>query len=236
MTVSRPSWRRSSNGSELGKTVAASFLAGVGVTAAFAVAIYGAAQFNERRRSGETVAAAGAGVIAGLGLAVCAAGDRLRPDRDAERLRRGDGPYDRSVRTARNVAIIAVLAVPVAFVPGGGNAAEAILTALLLGFLAGIALIVYTLYRQNQLTLSTLNDSRRAALYGAVGGLALLIAGQDELLDGAGGHRDLDRPRRRLRLRHLRRLARSANALAQVGRAGTGAGVPANETLCRKGS
>lgn len=96
-------------------------------------------------------------------------------------------PYDRFVRTARNVAIIAVLAVPVAFVPGGGNAAEAILTALLIGFLAGIATIVYTLYRRNQLTLSTLNDSRRAALYGAVGGLALLIAGQDELLDGAGG-------------------------------------------------
>jgi hypothetical protein len=91
------------------------------------------------------------------------------------------------VRTVRNIAIIAVLAVPVAFVPAGGNVADAILTALLLAFLAGIALMVYTLYRQNQLTLSTLPDSRRAALYGAVGGLALLVAGQDELLDGTGG-------------------------------------------------
>ena len=91
------------------------------------------------------------------------------------------------MRTARNVAIIALLAVPVAFVPGGGNAADAIMTALLLGFLAGIAAMVYTLYRQNQMTLSTLPDSRRAALFGAVGGLALLIAGQDELLDTGGG-------------------------------------------------
>jgi len=91
------------------------------------------------------------------------------------------------VRTARNIAIIALLAVPVAFVPGGGNVADAILTALLLGFLTGIALMVYLLYRQNQLTLSTLTDSRRAALYGAVGGLALLVAGQDELVDGSGG-------------------------------------------------
>jgi hypothetical protein len=91
------------------------------------------------------------------------------------------------VRTARNVAIIAVLAIPVAFVPGGGDAADAILTALLLGFLAGIAAMVYVLYRQNQLTLSTLPDSRRALLYAAIAGLALLIAAQEELLDTTGG-------------------------------------------------
>jgi hypothetical protein len=91
------------------------------------------------------------------------------------------------VRTARNVAIVALLAVPVAFVPGGGNAVEAILTVLLLAFLAGIAFAVYTLHRQNQLTLSTLPDSRRAVFYGAAGGLALLIAGQDELTATSGG-------------------------------------------------
>ena len=91
------------------------------------------------------------------------------------------------MRAARNIAIIALLAVPVAFVPGGGNVAEAVLTALLIAFLAGIAYMVYTLYRQNELTLSTLSDSRRAALYGAAGGLALLIAGQDELTESGGG-------------------------------------------------
>lgn len=91
------------------------------------------------------------------------------------------------MRAARNIAIIVALAVPVAFVPGGGNAAEAILTALLLAFLAGISFAVYTLYRQNQLTLSTLRDSRRGLLYAAAGGLALLIAGQDELLEAPGG-------------------------------------------------
>lgn len=91
------------------------------------------------------------------------------------------------MRTARNVAIIALLALPIAFLPGGENAADAILQALLIAFLVGIAVLVYTTYRQNQLTLSTLPDSRRAALYGGVGGLALLVAGQDGLLDGAGG-------------------------------------------------
>jgi hypothetical protein len=49
------------------------------------------------------------------------------------------------VRTARNVAIIAVLAVPVAFAPAGGDVADAILQALLLGFLAGIAAMAYVL-------------------------------------------------------------------------------------------
>ena len=72
------------------------------------------------------------------------------------------------MRTARNIAIIAVLAIPVAFAPAGGNVADAILQALLLGFLAGIAAMAYMLYRQNQLTLSTLPDSRRALLYVAV--------------------------------------------------------------------
>jgi hypothetical protein len=91
------------------------------------------------------------------------------------------------MRTARNIAIIALLAVPIAFLPGGGDVADAIFVALTLAFLAGIAAMVYTLFRQNQLTLSTLSDSRRALLYGAVGGLALLVAAQDEMLDWAGG-------------------------------------------------
>ncbi|MEX2107142.1 MAG: hypothetical protein WD810_09615 [Solirubrobacterales bacterium] len=91
------------------------------------------------------------------------------------------------MRTARNVAIILVLALGVAFVPGGGNAVDAIFTALLMGFLAGIAWMLYTLSRQNQLTLATLSDSRRAILYGAFGVIALLIAGTDKLFSSGGG-------------------------------------------------
>jgi hypothetical protein len=91
------------------------------------------------------------------------------------------------VRAARNVAIIMVLALGVAFVPGGGNAANTVLTALTMGFLAGIAWLIYTLGRQNQLTLATLSDGRRAVLYGALGLIALLIVGTDELLDTGGG-------------------------------------------------
>lgn len=80
-----------------------------------------------------------------------------------------------------------LLAFLVAFAPGGGNGAEAVVTAIAMGFLAGIAWTVYVLSRQNQLTLATLSDGRRAILYGALGVIALLIAGSDELFATGGG-------------------------------------------------
>ena len=80
-----------------------------------------------------------------------------------------------------------LLALLVAFLPGGGNLAEALLTALTMGLLAGIAWVVYTLSRENQLTLATLSDGRRAVLYGAVGLIALLIAGTDKMFSSGGG-------------------------------------------------
>jgi hypothetical protein len=91
------------------------------------------------------------------------------------------------VRTARNLAIIMLLALVIAFLPGGGNLAAAVLTALTMGLLAGIAWMIYTFSRENQLTLATLTDGRRAILYGAVGLLTLLIAGSDKLFSTGGG-------------------------------------------------
>jgi hypothetical protein len=80
-----------------------------------------------------------------------------------------------------------VLALGVAFLPGGGNLAEAVLTALTMALLAGIAWMLYVLSRENQLTLSTLTDGRRAIFYGAFGMLALLVAGSDKMFATGGG-------------------------------------------------
>lgn len=91
------------------------------------------------------------------------------------------------MRALRNVAIVVALALAVAFVPGGGNAADAVLTAITMAFLAAIAWAVYVASRQSQLTLATLSDGRRAILYGALGLIALLIAGADELFSTGGG-------------------------------------------------
>jgi hypothetical protein len=91
------------------------------------------------------------------------------------------------MRTLRNVAIIMALALAVAFAPSGGNVAEAILTAITMGFLAAIAWMLFVLGRQNQLTLATLSDARRGILYGALGMIALLVAGSDKLFSTGGG-------------------------------------------------
>jgi hypothetical protein len=91
------------------------------------------------------------------------------------------------MRALRNTAIVMLLALVVAFVPAGGNAADAILTAITMGFLAGIAWTLFVLSRQNQLTLATLSDGRRAVLYGGLGLIALLIAGKGEMFSSGGG-------------------------------------------------
>jgi hypothetical protein len=91
------------------------------------------------------------------------------------------------MRLARNTAIVMALAFGVAFLPAGGNVAEAVLTVITIGFLAAIAWTVFVLSRQNQLTMATLSDGRRAILYGALGLIALLIAGSDEMFSSGGG-------------------------------------------------
>jgi hypothetical protein len=80
-----------------------------------------------------------------------------------------------------------LLALGVAYLPGGGNLATAVITALTMALLAGIAWMLYVLSRENQLTLSTLTDGRRAVLYGAFGMLALLVAGSDKMFSSGGG-------------------------------------------------
>jgi len=91
------------------------------------------------------------------------------------------------VRKLRDVAIIMLLALAVAFTPSGGNAADTILTAITMGFLAGIAWMLFVLSRQNQLSLAALSDGRRALLYAALGMIALLIAGSEKLFATGGG-------------------------------------------------
>ena len=91
------------------------------------------------------------------------------------------------MRPLRNVAIVMLLAVVVAFVPAGGNVADAVLTAITLGFLAAISWTLYVLSRRHELTLAALRDSRRAILYAALGLIALLIAGSDEMFASGGG-------------------------------------------------
>lgn len=91
------------------------------------------------------------------------------------------------MRAARNIAIIALLALVVAAVPGGGNLADGILAVLLLAFLVIIGAAGFLAYRQNRLAYLTLDERHRVILLGALGAIALMIAGADELLETGGG-------------------------------------------------
>lgn len=91
-----------------------------------------------------------------------------------------------SLRTVRNVAIIALIALAVAFLPGGGQAADAAIAVLMLAFLATLGFVARQVYRENLLTFDTLPDDQRAVLLGSLGVIVLMIAGADELLGGGG--------------------------------------------------
>jgi hypothetical protein len=91
------------------------------------------------------------------------------------------------LQNVRNIAIILALAAGVDFLPGGGNAAAAVLTALTMTFLAAIAWLLYRVYNEQQLTLSGLSDGRKAGLFGAVGAIALLVVAYDEFRSWEGG-------------------------------------------------
>jgi hypothetical protein len=91
------------------------------------------------------------------------------------------------LQTTRNVAIILLLALAVDLLPGGGEAAEAMLQALTMAFMAAIGWLVYRLYRDQELTIAGLTDSQRAGLFGSVGAIALLFVGYDEFQSFAGG-------------------------------------------------
>jgi hypothetical protein len=90
------------------------------------------------------------------------------------------------LRTLRNVAIIAILAVPLAFVPGGGGAADAVLATLGMAFLASLAAAARQVHRENRLTFDSLPDDQRGVLFGALGVIVLMIVGADKLLGGGG--------------------------------------------------
>jgi len=82
---------------------------------------------------------------------------------------------------ARNIAIIALLALGVAFLPRGGDFAAATLTAITMGFLAAMTFAVIGAARANRLTLDSLTDRHRWVLYGALGVIVFLIAGASRM-------------------------------------------------------
>jgi len=85
------------------------------------------------------------------------------------------------VAAARNIVIIALLAAGVAFLPNGGNFAAAVMAAITMAFLGGMAWTVYRLSYEFRAGLLALSESRRVVLYSSFGLIVLLIAGTSKM-------------------------------------------------------
>ena len=74
-----------------------------------------------------------------------------------------------SAQMARNIGILVLLAVVVAFAPAGGEGADLVGRILNAAFIVVIALVVGTQYRRYRGEIFGLGDQWRFALYAAVG-------------------------------------------------------------------
>lgn len=87
----------------------------------------------------------------------------------------------------RNAAIVALLALLLTILPGGGNLAEAILTTLSLLFFGLIGLLLLRFWEQASFTRDAMTDRQRNLIYGGLGAIAFAVVGTDELLSSGPG-------------------------------------------------
>jgi drug/metabolite transporter (DMT)-like permease len=90
------------------------------------------------------------------------------------------------VQFAWKFGVIALIALVLVVLPGGGNALDVVLTALTVAFFAAIALLVARMYRQYRLDIESLDSSIRLALYGSLAIAVLTFTGTDRLFDTGG--------------------------------------------------
>jgi hypothetical protein len=90
------------------------------------------------------------------------------------------------VQFAWKFGVIALIALALVALPGGGRALDVVLTLLTIVFFAAIAALVYRFYRQYRIDLETLTDRLRLALYGSVGLVLLTFTATDRLFDAGG--------------------------------------------------
>jgi hypothetical protein len=92
-----------------------------------------------------------------------------------------------SIATFRNIAIVMAIAALVAFVPGGGNGAGVLIAAVSIAFLGALGWIASVMYREHRAELYSLGDGRRAALYAALGVLAVTLTATPQLWATSAG-------------------------------------------------
>ncbi len=82
--------------------------------------------------------------------------------------------------------IVALVALAIVVLPGGGSALDAAVTLLTILFFASIAFLAYRLFRERRFELDSLEPAQRLVLYASIG-LALVTFTATNRLYGIGG-------------------------------------------------
>lgn len=82
--------------------------------------------------------------------------------------------------------MVALVALALTALPGGGATLDVVLTLLSIAFFTAIALLGYRMYRQFSFELDSLADRQRLILYGAVGLAFLTFCATNRLFDVGG--------------------------------------------------
>ena len=90
------------------------------------------------------------------------------------------------MRQVRNWSIVALIALAITVLPGGGPTLQVALTLISIAFFAGIALFSYRLYMEQRFTIDSMSDRQRSVLYGSIG-VALLNFTATPRLFASGG-------------------------------------------------
>ena len=87
---------------------------------------------------------------------------------------------------AGKLGIVALVALALTVLPGGGSALDVVLTLLTIAFFVAIAWFGYTLFRRNRMEIETLGSRQRLVLYSSVGLAFLTFTATNRLFDAGG--------------------------------------------------
>jgi hypothetical protein len=82
--------------------------------------------------------------------------------------------------------VVALIALLLVVLPGGGSALDVALTLLTIAFFAAIAMLGYRLYREHHFELDSLEPRQRLVLYGSIGLALLTVTATNRLFDEGG--------------------------------------------------
>jgi len=82
--------------------------------------------------------------------------------------------------------IVALIALALTALPGGGSALNVVLTLLTIMFFSAIAMLGYRLYREHRFELDSLTQNQRLVLYGSVGLAFITFTGTQRLFEQGG--------------------------------------------------